>query len=281
MNESPNKIKQILNNPILQTLVIFVSGGWIVLEITDYLIENFGLNEHARKILLIVLLALLPVALFLAWYVSRQTGTREIRKSTFSFKRRRIVIPAVLIVTAAVISLGLRYQHQSRMEQALRVTLPSIKENMKQITESDGIQNWKVFQEAQKLKRMLRDQAEFHQLWNEITVKVSISTDPREVAIYARSYGGQDTAWYFLGNSPLEDVAIPRGLSQIKLENPGFVNQYDIIYSSFGYLDEFEPRHYQLHKSEEVPDGMVFASGFTGDWFKTGSLPKRTAGDFW
>ena len=283
MNDSPNKIKQILNNPFLQTLVIFISSSWIVLEITDYLIENFGLNEHARKILLIVLLALLPVALFLAWYLTRQTGTliKGESKPVLPFKRRRIVIPAVLILVAAAISWGLRFQHNSRTEHALQVTLPDIREALKQVNEYDGIQNWEVFEKARKLQRILHDQGEFHQIWNDITVKVSISTDPQEAAIYARSYGGPDSAWHFLGNSPLEDVAIPRGLSQIKLENPGYVSQYDIIYSSFGYLDEFEPRHYQLHKSEEVPDGMVFAPGFTGDWFKTGSLPQSTAGDFW
>ncbi len=62
---SPNNfVERIIHNPIIQTLVIFISGGWIILEITEYFIENFGLNEIARNILLIILLSILPIALF-------------------------------------------------------------------------------------------------------------------------------------------------------------------------------------------------------------------------
>jgi dienelactone hydrolase len=283
MADTPNKLKTFIQNPILQTFVIFISSSWIVLEITEYLIENFGLHENARRILLIILLALLPVAVFLAWFLTRNTGgrSRERPKPALLFKRRKILIPAILIVTAAGISLGLRYHHQSRLENALHVTLPDIREDMKQVNEYDGIQNWEVFEKARELRKILRDHPEFHQLWNDITIDIYISTDPHGTAIYARSYGGPDTTWQYLGESPLEAVALPRGLSQIKLEKPGFVTTYDLIYTSFNWPAEFEPRHYLLHRPEEIPEGMVFANGFTGGWQTTGSLPERTAGDFW
>jgi len=283
MSDSPNKIKQVLNNPILQTIVIFISSSWIVLEITEYLIENFGLHENARKILLIVLLALLPVAVFLAWYLTRQPNRREKGKPTpvLAFKTRKVVIPAVLIVVAAGISWGLRKHHQSRIEHALQVTLPDLREAMKQVNEYDGIQNWEVFEKALKLQRRLRDQPEFHQLWNDLTIKISMTTDPQEAGIYARPYGGEDTTWHFLGYSPLEKVALPRGLSQIKLEKSGYMTSYDLVFTSFNWPAEFEPRHYTLHRRDEVPEGMVFAPGFTGSWQKTGSLEQKTAGDFW
>jgi len=283
MEENPNKLKTFIQNPILQTFAIFISSSWIVLEITDYFIDNFGLNENARKILLIVLLALLPVAVFLAWYLTRQTSTRDQgnAKPVLLFKRRRVVIPVIFLVVAAGISLGLRFHHKSRIEHALQVTLPAIREDMQQVKEYDGVKNWEVFEKALELNKLLRDHPEFHQLWNDMVVKISMTTDPQETAIYARPYGGPDTAWLFLGNSPLEEVDLPRGLSQIKLEKPGFVTTCDLVYTSFNWPADFEPRHYLLHRPDEVPEGMVFAPGFTGDWAKTGSLPQKSAGDFW
>jgi len=283
MTDQPNRLKTFIQNPILQTFVIFISSSWIVLEITEYLIENFGLHENARRILLILLLVLLPVALFLAWYLTRQIGDRTSGrlKPVLSFKRRKIFIPAILIVVAAGVSLGLGYKHKSRIEHALQVKLPGIREDMKQVNEYDGIKNWKVFETAVELRKILKDHPDFHQLWKDIAMNISISTDPQEAAIYARSYGGLDTTWQFLGSSPLEAVALPRGLSQIMLEKAGYVTQYDLVYTSFVWPAEFEPRHYSLYRPDEVPDGMVFAYGFTGDWQKTGSLPQKTAGDFW
>ena len=65
------KIRSFISNPLVQTFLIYVSGGWIVLEMTDYFINNYNLSESFRDILLIILLAGLPVALFLSWYLSR------------------------------------------------------------------------------------------------------------------------------------------------------------------------------------------------------------------
>lgn len=64
-------IKNLISNPLVQTFLIYVSGGWIVLEMTDYFINNYDISESFRDILLIILLAGLPVALFFSWYLSR------------------------------------------------------------------------------------------------------------------------------------------------------------------------------------------------------------------
>jgi TolB-like protein/Flp pilus assembly protein TadD len=64
-------IKSFISNPLVQTFLIYISGGWIVLEMTDYFINNYGLNETFRDVLLIIMLAGLPVALLLSWFLSR------------------------------------------------------------------------------------------------------------------------------------------------------------------------------------------------------------------
>jgi len=71
------KIKGLISNPLVQTLLIYVSGGWIVLEMTEYFINNYNLSETFRDILLIILLAGLPVALFVSWYLSRDKSEEE------------------------------------------------------------------------------------------------------------------------------------------------------------------------------------------------------------
>jgi hypothetical protein len=152
---------------------------------------------------------------------------------------------------------------------------------MKQINLYDGLLNWEVYKKAKKLNRTLKTHPEYYQIWNDITVKIDLNTTPGGAAVYAKPYNDQDTGWYYLGDTPLHETAIPRGLSLIKLVKSGYEVQHDLIYNSFGYHDLFEPRHYDLHTEDEVPEGMVFAKGFKGDWFKTGSLPEQTAGDFW
>ena len=69
--KSKSLIRRLLSNPIIQALVIYVSGAWVVIELVEYFIEHFNVNEQVRIIILVVLLCGLPIALFLAWYLSR------------------------------------------------------------------------------------------------------------------------------------------------------------------------------------------------------------------
>ncbi len=283
MMRSKNFIERIIHNPIIQTLVIFISGGWIVLEITEYFIENFGLNEAARNIVLIILISLLPIAVFIAWFSNRKKSEKESKNAmnTASLNRRRILGPAILIVLALGTTLGFRLIHKSKLEAALEITLPDLIDEIKHIEVSEGERNWIVYYKALELERILRNNPEFYQLWNDITVQLSITTDPEGARVFTKPYSRPDTTWHYLGATPLEGVHLPRGLTRMKIEKPGFEVEYDIFYNSFGYHDEEVSRHYQLYRPNNEPEGMVHAHGFKGNWIKTGALPSLEVGDFW
>ena len=76
-------LDKIISNPIVQTFVIYVSGGWIILEITEYFIENFGLSESTRNILLIILLCIFPFAVLFAWILHKRQKDIE-KESQFA-----------------------------------------------------------------------------------------------------------------------------------------------------------------------------------------------------
>ncbi len=122
---------KVVKNSYVQTLVIYVSGGWIILEITEYFIENFGLNEATRNILLIILLSILPVAFFLVWFFNRKQGIQEntgaedmgkksysipergFRRILYFFSKPKILVPFVLLIIACSITIFTRLHNQS------------------------------------------------------------------------------------------------------------------------------------------------------------------------
>jgi TolB-like protein/Flp pilus assembly protein TadD len=118
-------IKSFISNPLVQTFLIYVSGGWIVLEMTDYFINNYGLGETFRDILLIIMLAGLPVALFLSWYLRRDKQVEEEDQETAPgskpvgifktmLKRPWFSIPGTVLFLMIVVSLiRLVYQNRS------------------------------------------------------------------------------------------------------------------------------------------------------------------------
>ena len=118
-----NFIKKIISSPLVQTFLIYVSGGWIALELTDYIINKYGLNEKISYILPIILLTGLPVAMFMAWFLSRdkEEGTEKVavptteKKSQGIFKVLRkkpwFSIPVAVVLILLMIS-GIRYIHR-------------------------------------------------------------------------------------------------------------------------------------------------------------------------
>ena len=119
------KLKNLISNPLVQTFLIYVSGGWIVLEMTDYFINNYDLNETFRDVLLIIMLAGLPVALFLSWFLSRDKQEEEDDLESVPdkrapgffkvmLKRPWFSIPGTVMFILIVISLiRLVYRHSS------------------------------------------------------------------------------------------------------------------------------------------------------------------------
>ena len=119
MAENKN-IKKIISSPLLQTFLIYVSGSWIVLEMTDYFINHYDLTDRFRDILLIIMIIGLPVSLFLTWYLSREKDEVEEKDKKLlnvMLKRPWFSIPgAIVVVLLLFSSVRYIYQHNPNSE---------------------------------------------------------------------------------------------------------------------------------------------------------------------
>jgi dienelactone hydrolase len=283
-------IEKIIHNPIIQTFVVYISGGWIVLELTDYIINKYSLSEKISDVLPIILLSGLPVAIILAWYLSRKQDDIEESssiqesgqsKKLVSLKRWKLLLPGILILIAIGITIGFRISHKYKSTFALNVALPELKNVFAQLSQTDGEWNWMAYHQSLELRRILRNNPDFIQLWNDITTPLSINTDPLGAKVFAKPYSRPDTSWCYLGETPITDFPFPRGLSRIKIEKTGFETEYDIILIPVGWEESINSRHYQLFSPNEKPKEMVYVQGFMGDYRKTPTLPNLYIGDFW
>ncbi|MBL7113840.1 MAG: SUMF1/EgtB/PvdO family nonheme iron enzyme [Bacteroidales bacterium] len=290
---------RVVKNPYVQTVVIYVSGGWIILEIIEYFIENFGLNEFIRNIILIILLSILPVALFLVWYFNRKQGIQEktgaedigkksinipergFRRILYSFSKPKILVPFLLIIIAGLITIFSRLHHQSVIEKALTIELPLLADEYSRVYENVGIGNWDLFNNALELRKILKNNPEFIQTWNEITDPFAIITQPGGAMVYGKPYSKPDTSWYLLGKTPLWDKPFPKGLTRIKIEKPDYQTQYDLVTNFFHSQFEGDTLKYRLYKENELPGEMVYVPGFNGNYWQTPYLPQQDAGEFW
>ena len=135
-----NIIKRIISSPLVQTLLIYISGGWIVLEMTDYFINKYDLNERISDVLSIILLIGLPVAIFLAWYLSREKEERVeiasdsvVNKKSMRFfnylsKKPWFSIPGMILLIIFLVT-GIKYFHrQHKIKWATEIAISKIEE---------------------------------------------------------------------------------------------------------------------------------------------------------
>jgi len=98
-------IKKIISSPVVQAFLIYVSGGWIILEMTDYFISNYDLTERFRDILLIIMIIGLPIALLLTWMFTREKP-KEDEKGVGVFKillkKPWFSIPGILVIVLLI-----------------------------------------------------------------------------------------------------------------------------------------------------------------------------------
>ena len=223
-----NVIKRIISSLLVQSFLIYISGSWIVLEMTDYIINKYGLNEKIGNVLPIILLIGLPVAILLTWFLSREKkqvekeeAERTIQKKTenmlqVSRKKLWFSIPGVVILIL-LIATGIRYLHrQAKIKWAEEQAFPEMRY---WIGERDQVN---AFLLSQQIKKYIPDNPEFLKLDQLTTQRFSIITDPAGADVYYKEYSHVNDEWILLGTTPLVNIEMPNWvLYRWKIEKKG------------------------------------------------------------
>jgi dienelactone hydrolase len=268
-----NIIKRAISSPLVQTFLIYVSGGWIALEITDYIINNYGLIERVRDVLSVILLVGLPIAIFLAWYLSREKveNEEEVAETSTDKKTQRIFnvlrkkpwfsLPGTVVLILLLIS-GVRYIHrQVKIRWAKEELLPKI-ELLK--NELNTIEALKLARIAEKY---IPDDSTLFKLTTQFTCRLTVLSDPPGAEVYIKEFNDVGEEWQLLGTTPVESIRMPIAFFRWKFEKPGYDSVLAAMPSPRFDLDTI---YRTLHKSGEIPPGMVYVEGVGGE----------TGGDF-
>lgn len=111
-----------------------------------------------------------------------------------------------------------------------------------------------------------------------VTRVVSIESDPSGALVYRRPYVSTDPDWELIGSTPLSGVAVPQGLSRLRVEAEGHRPYYAATFGpNIGVTLSKESGAGVSHEMVRVPGGTVIAAYFiTG----LGHLEPQEVGEF-
>lgn len=115
--------------------------------------------------------------------------------------------------------------------------------------ETDVTAAWRRVRVA---RERVPDDPRLEQLWLDLSLPVSLSSDPAGALVEVAGYGSGPADWVALGTTPLQEVRLPLASLRFRVSKPGYATRV----VAPNVLPFAEP--FRLHAEDEAPDGMVY-----------------------
>ena len=172
--------------------------------------------------------------------------------SSWTLLRRPAVLASLLVAILALTTAAWRWRaaHERASERARwarSVAAPEIQ----RLAEQDDFDS--AYRLARQALDTLPDDPQLTQLWLNVSRPVWVTSEPSGADVVFGKYGVRDETWYPLGQTPLGNVRVPRGILRFKVSKPGFVP-----IEAYGAAPGLS---YRLDPPGVAPSGMVRVLG--------------------
>jgi hypothetical protein len=240
-------------------------------EMDVYALASEGLRVPTRS-------EMIKLGLLDSWskkQMKRARGFWDLKAVRYS-----VIVLALVAVTAVIY---LQVQYSAKKKKLLTETIPQMKEKVSSIDPlTTDPRVFDLFLTATELDEKVTDNEDLYEILNMTSVKLSLFSTPSGADFYIKPYQRPDTAWYYIGKSPLQNIRFPRGIFRMKIEKEGF-NIEETVFRPRGDAAG-DSLYFKLLTSQEIPEDMLFIPGrFVGYYYMfpggTNLRPAKT-GDF-
>jgi len=156
----------------------------------------------------------------LASGLSGAAGERGLRWLAGRLRRPRVAVPAALAIVGLACLAVLFLQHRARVRWAREVALPKIQ---RMIAANDAWRNLvPPYRLAKRAEAVLGNDRELAKLFSQVSLNINVLSHPPGARVYMKPYGDADSAWTYVGVTPLEKVRVPIGIFRWKFEKEGY-----------------------------------------------------------
>ena len=161
----------------------------------------------------------------------------------------------VLILIALFVYKYIEYQH--KLVWARNVALPKIEQLIRdKAWTGEGPETWQAFKLSNKVKEYLADDPAFINMQHRYSVYTRFFTEPAGADIYVKPYANPDSAWYHLGQTPVDSVRLPQSIIRLRIEKKGYETLEDVL-----WIFNVPEYSYNLSVSGDIPADMVKVQG--------------------
>ncbi|MFQ5640805.1 MAG: protein kinase [bacterium] len=191
--------------------------------------------------------------------------------SLFSLIRRpRFIVTGVLLLITLT-ALAVWWQNRSAKikwaRQEALLEIERLVENISWIAEGTNV--WPAFELGTKVAKLIPDDPQLKRLQPKFSRAIKISSEPPGASISAQPYSADDNKWRFLGQTPIDSIPFPIGISIIRLEKEGFRTVYDLVYNTSFVEDTYR---FRLSETGSIPEEMILLPE-EANWYEIEAAP--------
>ena len=163
----------------------------------------------------------------------------------------RVALSLAAVVALAAMIPGYRYySHRAQVRWARQVAIPEVG----RLIEDE--QFVAAFHLAAQVEQDLPEDPVLEQLWPQISLSMSVETEPPGADVYVRNYADTDGEWRHWGLSPVEGVRLPLQSHRWRVSKKGYAT-VDRATSPTRFGEKIEHLQYELRAEDSVPTGML------------------------
>ena len=172
-------------------------------------------------------------------------------------RKPRIAIPALALLAFLGLSVGWYVRRTGQIRWAHDTAIPEIRRL------SERGEDGAAFALAKKVEAMLRGDQMLQKLWPEVSLEISVQSEPQEAEVYMKPYRATDAAWEHMGRSPIAHLRVPFGSLRWRAEKQGFQTAEVLSFSLHNgrAVQEGTTLNLSLTASGTGPNGMVRVRG--------------------
>lgn len=179
--------------------------------------------------------------------------------------KKSLLYVAIVLVVAALTYFSFQYynevnQQKANTKWAYQTAIPLIESKLDNLFSFDGAtgsgpEAWEAYYLTQEVKKTVsKDEPKIATLEKKCSAEITITSYPAGASVYAKPYSWTDSAFRFMGFTPLENVIFPSGNLRIKLALDGYeeVENFILVDAAFG----MRGGDYTLDRIGSIPKGM-------------------------
>lgn len=249
---------------VVKVAVAYAVVGWLLVQIADTFFPALQLPGWTVTLVAALVILGFPLALILSWAYDlgprgvERTQSAPALESATSARGRKLDFAIIGLLALALVGIGVSWFMGRDARWARDEAIPQIEAYVA------GGDSEAAYALAQEVQARVPDDPALADLWPRFSWTSTITSDPPGATVLRRPYGIEDAEWEELGSTPLEDIRIPFGFSEARLELEG----YRPVLQRWGLGDflattELVVEEVTLDTEDSLPDGKVRVPGWS------------------